>query len=171
MSPTINIYANSSSFLCLLLQFKVDNFHKSAYRVLRGESPTQNLLHVEPTDVCRVIILITIIFNFNITITFIVISRSILMCYCAIQLCAAGPISSVLLKANLSQFEENECNRLLSSSGQIPRGIDGNSMICAGERDGSRDTCQVTLLFIWGCYWLYLYRKITSFLHCRKHCV
>lgn len=55
-----------------------------------------------------------------------------------------GPLTEILKKVNLTIYEEKECTSLVGRTIVLPRGVDGKSMICAGERDGSQDTCQVS---------------------------
>lgn len=58
---------------------------------------------------------------------------------------SAGLTSDVLMKVSLSLVEQNECNRSYSSTAasKLAFGINPTSQICAGEKEGGKDTCQV----------------------------
>lgn len=57
---------------------------------------------------------------------------------------SAEKTSKYLSKANITLLATKECASLSkNNSNLLPRGIDPLSMICAGEIDGSKDTCKV----------------------------
>nr|AID60321.1 snake-8 [Nilaparvata lugens]AID60325.1 snake-12 [Nilaparvata lugens] len=49
--------------------------------------------------------------------------------------------SSQLLKADMDILNVSECSRTASTN-QLPRGMDADSMICAGVASGGKDSCQ-----------------------------
>lgn len=56
-----------------------------------------------------------------------------------------GPFSPDLLKVAVSSIPVKSCNDSYSDTvgKQLPKGIIGDSMICAGYPPGGRDTCGV----------------------------
>lgn len=59
-----------------------------------------------------------------------------------------GDTSSHLLAVDVSLVESNECKSLLGTSRQVPYGIDTETMICAGEKQGGKDACSVSSCFL-----------------------
>ncbi|XP_073978755.1 venom protease-like [Rhodnius prolixus] len=55
----------------------------------------------------------------------------------------AGDVSAKLQEVQITLVNGSECKRLYSSSHdrKIPRGINIESMICAGEKEGGKDAC------------------------------
>nr|AID60323.1 snake-10 [Nilaparvata lugens] len=51
-----------------------------------------------------------------------------------------GKISTKLMKVIVDLYDIEKCSKT-SDSNQMPNGIDGNSMMCAGADEGERDTC------------------------------
>lgn len=58
---------------------------------------------------------------------------------------SAGPTSNVLMKVSLDLVKQDDCNQSYSSTigKNLAVGINPISQICAGEKEGGKDTCQV----------------------------
>ncbi|KAF6207920.1 hypothetical protein GE061_016369 [Apolygus lucorum] len=54
----------------------------------------------------------------------------------------ADDVSSYLQEADISLVDHDECFRLFGTDAGVPRGIDKMAQICAGESDGSKDSCK-----------------------------
>lgn len=48
-----------------------------------------------------------------------------------------------LLKASLDIFPNNECSRSFGRDASLSLGVQEQTQICAGDREGIRGTCQV----------------------------
>uniref|UniRef100_A0A0A9YNA4 Serine protease snake n=1 Tax=Lygus hesperus TaxID=30085 RepID=A0A0A9YNA4_LYGHE len=54
----------------------------------------------------------------------------------------ADDVSSYLQEADLTLIDHDECFRLFGTDAAVPQGIDKMAQICAGESDGSKDSCK-----------------------------
>ncbi|RZF41607.1 hypothetical protein LSTR_LSTR000321 [Laodelphax striatellus] len=52
-----------------------------------------------------------------------------------------GKASPKLLKVELDGLSISDCNGTAENNPEVPRGLDDNTMVCAGILDGGKDTC------------------------------
>lgn len=55
-----------------------------------------------------------------------------------------GNPSDVLQKVALDKFTTEECRETFRRNSRLRDGIMGESQMCAGSRDGNKDTCQAS---------------------------
>lgn len=72
---------------------------------------------------------------------------------------AAAETNNKLLKVVLNIYNNDYCSQTYRSDGKLPDGIRG-TMLCAGERKGGKDTCQVGKGFLKSQEYTKLYKNL-----------